>query len=162
LLDALRRLIAAGRDVYLLHRSGGFRHLLAEAESMGIAHRVIATDAVHPTRELPLDYCASDVCVQASRAEGLGFSVLEAMACGVPVVATRVGGLAETVIDGETGWTCPPRDSAALAEAIAAALDRPEEASARAAAARQMVASRYARADVFRQLADLIEERIGA
>jgi glycosyltransferase involved in cell wall biosynthesis len=162
LLEAMRRLLASGRDVYLLNRSGGFRRLLADAEATGVAHHVIATDAVHPTRELPLDYCASDVCVQASRAEGLGFSVLEAMACGVPVVATRVGGLAETVIDGETGRTCPPRDPVALADAVAATLDRPADSRARAAAARKMVASRYERRDVFRQLAQIIDRRIAA
>ncbi len=162
LLDAFGRLLAAGRDVHLLHRSGGHRRLLAEAADAGVAHRVIATDAVHPTRELPADYRASDVCVQASRAEGLGFSVLEAMACGIPVVATRVGGLAETVVEGATGWTCEPRNPAALAAAIGNALDRPEDARSRATAARQMVAARYERRDVFRRLSELIDERIAA
>jgi glycosyltransferase involved in cell wall biosynthesis len=161
LLAAFARLLAAGRDVYLLHRSGGYLRLLADAADAGVAHRVIASNAVHPLDDLPLDYLASDVCVQASRAEGLGFSVLEAMACGVPVVATRVGGLAETVIDGETGWTCEPRDPAALAGAIAHALDRPDEARRRAAVARQMVVARYEQREVFRRLAGLIEPRIG-
>jgi glycosyltransferase involved in cell wall biosynthesis len=151
-LAAMARLVTGGRDVYLLHRSGGFRRLLAEADACGLASRVIATAAVHPHEELPLDYAASDVCVQASRAEGLGYSVLEALACGVPVVATRVGGLAETVVDGVTGWTCPPGDADAMARRIAEVLDNPVEGRRRALAGRHMVEARYARERVFGDL----------
>ena len=96
--------------------------------------RVIATDAVDPRSELQRDYAAVDVCVQASRAEGLGFSVLEAMACGTPVVASSVGGLRETVRDGVTGWSVPAGDAARLASALREVLDHPGEASRRAAA----------------------------
>ena len=75
LIDAFARLVSEGRDVYLLHRSGGHREFVAAAQAAGVAARVIAADAVDPRKELPLDYLASDVCVQASREEGLGFSV---------------------------------------------------------------------------------------
>lgn len=160
LLDAFARMLADGRDVHLLHRSGGYRHFLAEAKTRGVDRRVIATDAVHPIAELPLDYAASDVCVQASRAEGLGYSVLEAFACGVPVVATRIGGLAETVVDGTTGWSCPPGDAGALAAALADALDRPAEARRRAGAGRQLVQQRYEAAGAFQRLASLIDRAI--
>lgn len=152
LLDALARLRTAGRPVRLLHRSGGYRTFTDLARARGLADAVIATDAVHPERELPLSYQASDLCVQASRAEGLGFSPLEALACGVPVVATAVGGLRETIVDGETGWSCPPGDADALARAIADALDHPEEARRRAAAGRAMVQRRFERRAVFDRL----------
>ena len=148
-LDALGQLAASGRDVHLLHRSGGYRRLLAEADARGLGSRVTATAAVHPHDELPLDYAASDVCVQASRAEGLGYSVIEALACGVPVVATKVGGLAETIIDGVTGWTCPPGDSAAMAARIAEVLDDAAEGRRRAMAGRRMVEERFSREHVF-------------
>ena len=160
LLDAFARLLAAGRDVHLLHRSGGYRQLLDAAAAIGVSGRVSATDAVHPIDELPLDYAASDICVQASRAEGLGYSALEALACGVPVVATNVGGLAETVIDGVTGWSCPPRDAGALAESLADALDRPDEARRRALAGRQMVQQRYEAASAFSRFASLIQREM--
>jgi glycosyltransferase involved in cell wall biosynthesis len=64
-----------------------------------------------------------DLSVMSSITEGLGSSVLEAMACGRPVVATRAGGLPEAVEDGETGLLVPPRDDAALEAAIVRLLE---------------------------------------
>lgn len=160
LLDALVRLLAQKRDVWLLHRSGGYREIAAQAERLGVSHRVIASDAVHPIAELPMTYVAADLCVQASRAEGLGFSVLEALACETPVVASEVGGLREIVFDGETGWTCPPGDGEALATAIRAALDAPAEARRRALVGRHMVAERYERTRVFDQLDRVVADAI--
>jgi glycosyltransferase involved in cell wall biosynthesis len=156
LIDAFGRLVADGRDVYLLHRSGGHREFLSLARAAGVAGRVIATDAVDPRRELALDYHASDVCVQASREEGLGFSVLEALACGTPVVATAVGGLREIVQDGVTGWAVPRQNAAALAEALEDVLDRPDEARRRAAAGAALVRSRFESRLVFDRLAALL------
>ncbi|HLF78256.1 MAG TPA: glycosyltransferase, partial [Dehalococcoidia bacterium] len=80
------------------------------ARTRGIEHRVAFVGAVdHET--LPLYYNAADVCVVPSHYESFGLVAVEAMASGVPVVASRVGGLAGTVKDGETGylipWLCP-------------------------------------------------------
>jgi glycosyltransferase involved in cell wall biosynthesis len=160
LIDAFSRLVTEGRDVYLLHRSGGHREFLQAAEAVGVAGRVIAADAVDPRRELPLDYIAADVCVQASREEGLGFSVLEALACGTPVVATAVGGLKETVQDGITGWTAPPGDAAALADAMRQVIDYPDVARRRTAAGAAMVKARFDSGRVFDQLADLLAQPV--
>jgi L-malate glycosyltransferase len=66
-----------------------------------------------------------DLFIMPSRAEGLGSSALWAMAYGLPVIATRVGGLAEIVVEDETGWLIPPGSAQALADAIIlAACDR--------------------------------------
>ena len=156
LLAAVRRLRDAGRDIWLLHRSGGFQAFLDAARAAGVSERVIATDAVHPVKELPQDYRASDLLVQASREEGLGFSPLEALACGTPVVATAVGGLAETIVDGQTGWTYPVGDAEALARCMADALDHPAEAARRAAAGRRMVVERYETRAAFDRLAAVL------
>jgi glycosyltransferase involved in cell wall biosynthesis len=61
---------------------------------------------------------AFDIFVMSSVTEGLGTSLLDAMAAGKPIVATRAGGIPEVVADGETGILVPPRDHDALAEAI--------------------------------------------
>ena len=69
----------------------------------------------------------ADALVLPSRSEGLGITILEAMAVGTPVVATRVGGIPEIVVDGETGYLVPPDDVPALAEAMLRAV-QPENA----------------------------------
>lgn len=70
-------------------------------------------------------FAALDLFIMPSRAEGLGSAALVAMAQGVPVVASKVGGLPEIVEEGETGWLVPPGSPQALADAIAhAASDR--------------------------------------
>jgi glycosyltransferase involved in cell wall biosynthesis len=71
-----------------------------------------------------LALCKSiDLFVMSSITEGLGSAVLDAMACGKAVVGTRAGGIPEAVIHGQTGLLVPPRDDAALADAIVRLLE---------------------------------------
>ncbi|MGE5177856.1 MAG: glycosyltransferase [Bacteroidota bacterium] len=89
--------------------------LLAEHQALGLGDRVrLLGFRDDPIRLLR----AADLFVLSSYLEGLGTSVLDAMAAGLPVAATRVGGVPEIVEDGATGLLVPPRDPAALAEAI--------------------------------------------
>jgi glycosyltransferase involved in cell wall biosynthesis len=67
-----------------------------------------------------------DLFVMSSVTEGLGTSLLDAMACARPIVATTAGGIPEVVQDGETGVLVPPRDARAMASAIVALLKDPE------------------------------------
>ena len=60
---------------------------------------------------------AFDIFVMSSVTEGLGTSLIDAMACGKPVVATSVGGIPEVVVDGETGFLVAPRDHEGMARA---------------------------------------------
>jgi glycosyltransferase involved in cell wall biosynthesis len=69
---------------------------------------------------------AFDIFVMSSVTEGLGTSLLDAMACARPVVATSAGGIPEIVTDGETGFLVPPRDQGAMAGAILRLLSDPE------------------------------------
>jgi D-inositol-3-phosphate glycosyltransferase len=68
--------------------------------------------------DLPYYYSAALVCVMPSLYESFGMVALEAMACGTPVIASRVGGLTFTVRDGETGFLVPERDPKALADKL--------------------------------------------
>jgi glycosyltransferase involved in cell wall biosynthesis len=89
-----------------------------------------------------------------SRFEGLCLAVIEAQAAGVPVVATPVGGIRETVVDGETGWLVPPDDPRALADRILWSLDHADEARRVAAEGARRARERYSeRAMVERTLA---------
>ncbi len=75
--------------------------------------------------ELPYYYSASEACVMPSLYESFGMVALEAMACGTPVIASRVGGLTFTVRDGETGFLVPEKDPKALAEKLEMVLTDP-------------------------------------
>jgi starch synthase len=70
----------------------------------------------------------ADLLCAPSREEGLGLAAIEAMASGLPVVATHVGGLPEVVVDGETGFLVAPDDRAALAAAMTGLLANPDYA----------------------------------
>ncbi len=70
---------------------------------------------------------ACDISLQPSRSEAFGISIIEAMAAGLPVIASRVGGIPEAVEDGVTGILVEPEDAEALAEAIRWMVENPEE-----------------------------------
>ena len=81
--------------------------------------------------------------MQPSLAEGFGIAVLEAMASGLPVVATSVGGLRELVEDGTTGWLVSPADPEALANRIASLVREPDMRLRMGDAGRQRAAYRF-------------------
>jgi D-inositol-3-phosphate glycosyltransferase len=91
--------------------------LRARASALGLDRRVRFLRA-QPQRRLRLFYAAASATVMPSHYESFGMVALEAMACGSPVVASRVGGLTTTVQDGVTGRLVPEGDPAALAAAI--------------------------------------------
>lgn len=153
-LLAIARLRAGGRLITALYM-GGEREIFAErAARLGV--EVTARDASSRT-ELPMWYVAADVTVQSSHAEGLGISLLESLACGVPVVVTDVGGLPEVAKQGETGLIVPPHDVGALADAVQRLLDDPAQAARFGEAGRAWVANRYGADDAFRAWAELAE-----
>ena len=88
-------------------------------------------------------YYAADVLIHAAKADNFPNVVLEAMACGLPVVATAVGGIPEQVEDGETGRLVPPHDPEAFAEALDALLDDPADAAIFGAAGRRRVETHH-------------------
>lgn len=82
---------------------------------------------------------AFDVYVNSSASEGVSLTVLEAMAAGLPVVATHVGGTPEVLTSGVTGLLVPPDSAGAIAEAVLGLLDRPDDRARLGAAARARV-----------------------
>jgi D-inositol-3-phosphate glycosyltransferase len=93
------------------------RELRAQIAALGLAPRISLVGA-KPQVTLPLFYASAEACVLPSRHESFGMVALEAMACGTPVVASRVGGLSYTVRDGETGFLVPEGDAEALAQRV--------------------------------------------
>ena len=119
---------------YLVVGSGGPEgdkraELDAQVARLGLAGRVHFTGAVAPD-ELKWPLSASDVFVLSTRNEGWANVFLEAMACGLPVVATDVGGNAEVVCRAELGSIVPFGDAAALTAALDSALDKPWDRAA--------------------------------
>lgn len=94
-------------------------------------------------QDVPRLLGAADVFVLPSLSEGISIAILEAMACGLPVLATAVGGNPELVADGLTGMLTPPAQPQALAAALSRLLEQPETRQAMGQAARQTAQSRF-------------------
>ncbi|WBB81645.1 glycosyltransferase [Micromonospora sp. WMMD882] len=109
--------IVGGPPATELPADGFARRLRVLAESCGVADRVRLLGAL-PRAELAPWYRSADLLVAAPWHEPVHLTPLEGMACGVPVVGTAVGGIADTVVDGLTGDLVPPRDPRALGAAI--------------------------------------------
>ena len=148
LLDAMTRL--PGESKLLIiggdqdePENGHAAHLRGRVTALGLARRVRFLGA-QPQRRLRLFYAAADATVMPSYYESFGMVALEAMACGSPVVASRVGGLTTTIQDGVTGHLVPEGDPAALAGRLAHLLrDGQERARMGDAAARWAAEHRW-------------------
>ena len=148
LVEALRRVpgaelvVIGGPDPAAVDQDPGARRLLQLADGLGVADRLRILGAV-PHDELPAWDRSADVLACAPWYEPFGLTPLEAMACGVPVVAYAVGGIAESVIDNVTGLLVPPRDTLALAGALRGLLGDEVRRMSFASAAIDRVRSRY-------------------
>jgi glycosyltransferase involved in cell wall biosynthesis len=112
------------------------------AADLGVADRLVFTGSVSRA-DVPGWIRSADVVLAVPWYEPFGITPLEAMACGRPVVATAVGGLVDSVADGVTGDLVPPRDPAALGEALAALLADDERRAAYGAAGVTRARTRY-------------------
>lgn len=116
-LPEVELVIAGGPPAGLVADDREARRFLLMAERLGMADRIELRGAVDRA-DVPALLRSADVVACCPWYEPFGMVAVEAMACGVPVVATRVGGLAETVVDGGTGLLVPPRDPDAIAVAL--------------------------------------------
>jgi glycosyltransferase involved in cell wall biosynthesis/phosphoheptose isomerase len=123
-LPNVELVVAGGAERSRLHEDPEARRLFELAEDHGVADRVEMRGRVE-REQLPALMRSADAVVSAPWYEPFGIVPLEAMACGVPVVATAVGGMIDSVVDGRTGVHVPPRDPDRLAEAVTELLDDP-------------------------------------
>jgi glycosyltransferase involved in cell wall biosynthesis len=93
-------------------------------------------------------YAAMDISVLTSLTEGLSIALLESMSYGLPVVVTRVGGNPEVVLDGETGFLVPPKDTTAFAEKVVVLLQDRELRARMGDAARRRIDEQFRVTDV--------------
>ncbi|MFC9068084.1 glycosyltransferase [Streptomyces carpaticus] len=139
--------IAGGSPGAAPGRDPEVRRLRAVARRCGVTDRVRFAGAV-PRPEVPALMRGCDLVLCPATYEPFGIVPLEAMACGVPVVASAVGGQLDTVADPATGRLVPPGDPAALAAAVTELLDDPAQRAACGAAGRRRVLTRYRWASV--------------
>jgi glycosyltransferase involved in cell wall biosynthesis len=157
LLDAAASVVLRRPEtVFVLAGDGPLEPALREqARRLGLERYVVFAGRRDDVPDL---LAAADLFVLPSLFEGLPLVVLEAMAAGVPVVGTDIGGTREAIDDGRTGRLVAPGDAAALATAIGEALNAPAPVAAWRAAARRRVATEFGAARMARATAALYDE----
>lgn len=146
-----------GLDLVLLNLGGGYKEFLQLADQLGIedaGHWIIGRPAAHPMTEVADYFRAVDLVAQASLAEGLGLSTLEALACGTPVAATAVGGMALALRG--LARLSPRRDHEAMATEFLWVAAHPREARAQALLGREHVVAEWSREKAFGDLGGVI------
>ena len=141
-LDTVKAFALLDRDVHFVWVGGGpmLGEVRREVEGRGLQERF---HLIGERRDVAQLLPGIDVFAMASLYEGLPCSVVEAMMCGVPVVATAVNAVPEVVVPGRTGLLVAPRRPRDLAAAIGHLLDNPDRAGALAAAARSNLGDRF-------------------
>lgn len=160
LLHAVSNLIKEGLDVCTIIVGDGEQAgaLKDEARVLQIADHVIFTGNRSDT---PMLYAAMDVFVLPSLQEAFPMVLLEAMACGVPIIATRVGDVAEIIEPDTTGMLVAMKDVIALQNAIKKMLTHPAEAERMSLAARAQVEQRFSSATMANQYSVIYERIMG-
>ncbi len=141
-LDAAKLVLQSREDVaFLIIGDGELRHELEEyTRSLGIGEGVIFLGF---RRDLPVIYADLDMVVLSSLNEGLPVAVIEGMAAAKPIVATRVGGVAELLDEGKSGVIVSPSNPEDLARGIIQMLDDPDMGRIMGESGRRAAMSRY-------------------
>jgi glycosyltransferase involved in cell wall biosynthesis len=152
-------LVAGGPDLWKREAEPpGTRESAARIREMERGHLLCAAGVV-PRPKMPAFWNSVDVAVVPSLTEAFGLVALEALACGVPVIASAVGGLKEIVVDGQCGLLVPPGDAAALARALCTLLGD-ESLRARLSATTRIRARNFSLQRRSRELLNLVLERM--
>jgi len=105
---------------------------------------------------------AADIFVLPSRSEGFSNAIIEAMAVSLPVIATNVGGNAEAVEDGVSGYIIPPENSAALASAIKRLIEQPLRAEEMGARGKAIAESKFTEQAMMKNIVSAYDSILGA
>jgi glycosyltransferase involved in cell wall biosynthesis len=125
--------IAGGPPAGMVDEDHEAQRFASLADRLGVGHQVELLGAV-PRHAVPALLRSADIVACCPWYEPFGLVAIEAMACGVPVVASGVGGLAESVLDGVTGIHVPPRSPSDIAAAIRSLVDDDQRRRAMGAA----------------------------
>ncbi|MBS1122140.1 MAG: glycosyltransferase [Deltaproteobacteria bacterium] len=131
------------------------------AQELGVVEEICLSGVIDHDRLAPY-YSAADVCVVPSHYEPFGLIALESMACGTPVVGSRVGGLQSIVLDDQTGFTFEPRRADQLADAAGRVCDDPLLQRRLGNNGRELTVERYTWSAVARQLASFYDDLQGS
>ena len=123
-------------------QSDEMRKLITHAEKLGVKNNILFT-GYYPDKKLPKLYQAADVFAFSTFYEHHPFAVLEALATGLPVVTTTVGGIPETIESGKNGFLVEPFNPRQFSKKILYLLEHPAEASEMGALARKTVEERF-------------------
>ncbi len=157
-LKAVALLRRHGVPAVVLNLSGGYENFLRLAAEMGLplgSEWVMGRPAMHPMRDLADYFRAADVICQSSLEEGLSLATLEGMACGVPVVASEVGGMASHLKD--RVWMVGRRNPEAMSRAFLSIAQAPAEAAEKAGRQRAWIEAEYSRTKAFEHWRQLFE-----
>jgi len=125
------------------------------AEQKGLTRRVVFLGK-RGHDELPEILQVGDIFIRASLSEGLGNSFLEAMAAGLPIIGTPVGGIPDFLTDGETGVFCQPRDPESIARAVRRILEEPGLRERLVANGERLVVEKYGWEGVAEKIGELL------
>jgi glycosyltransferase involved in cell wall biosynthesis len=125
IVSAFKTVMGSGVDgrLYLVGEGPFRRHLEEQVTQLGLEQRVILA-GLRPHSEIPLWIQACDLVVHPSLSEGSPLPIYEALACGRPLVASRVGGIPELITGDDYGLLVPPGDTRALAAALNKGLEK--------------------------------------
>jgi glycosyltransferase involved in cell wall biosynthesis len=161
LIQAMGLVCSDWPKAFLLIAGGGLLHddLKRQVSGSGLENNVRLLGNREDVQRL---LGSADIFVLSSRREGLPMALLEAMAAGLPVVSTRVGGIDEVVRDGVEGWLVPAGDAKALSEALLQALRHPEQRERMGQAARRRIEQGYTLDRMNEQYLNLMLEILGS
>jgi glycosyltransferase involved in cell wall biosynthesis len=145
--------IAGGLDYGVEGDSDYVRGLRAMISELGLEDQVCFFGYL-PHEKMPDLYCASDILVfPSTEPEGMPLAIIEAMGCGLPVVASAVGGVPEAVSDGLSGFLVrPPGDPSAIARSVAALISDPVLRGRMGTCARRIAEERFSREQMAKHL----------